>query len=128
LSELLSRLYDAISINIFSLSPAPCPKQYLFIFQLHIADLYVTAVGNIAHSIAAHPGPRKQKGDYEKSCNAFGTRRHPCLLCRADGRIHRYDAALKADPAGDLKPPPPASAAPSNTALNFTVADAKGLL
>jgi hypothetical protein len=33
---------------------------------------------------------------------------------------------LKAAPADNLKPVPPA--APSNTALNFTVADAKGLL
>jgi len=35
---------------------------------------------------------------------------------------------LKAVPAGSLKPAPAVVAAPSNTALNFTVADAKGLL
>ena len=35
---------------------------------------------------------------------------------------------LKAAPAGNLKPVPVVAAAPSNTALNFTVADAKGLL
>jgi hypothetical protein len=34
----------------------------------------------------------------------------------------------KAAPAGNLKPAPVAVAAPSNTAVNFTVADAKGLL
>jgi hypothetical protein len=35
---------------------------------------------------------------------------------------------LKAAPAGNLKPVLPVAAAPSDTALNFTVADAKGLL
>ena len=35
---------------------------------------------------------------------------------------------LKAAPAGNLIPVPAAAAAPSKIALNFTVADAKGLL
>jgi len=35
---------------------------------------------------------------------------------------------LKAAPADNLKPVPVAAAVPSKTALNFTVADAKGLL
>ena len=35
---------------------------------------------------------------------------------------------VKAVPAGTLKPVPTPVAPPSNTALNFTVADAKGLL
>ena len=36
--------------------------------------------------------------------------------------------SYKAAPAGNLKPVPVAAAVPSKTALNFTVADAKGLL
>ena len=35
---------------------------------------------------------------------------------------------LKATPAANLNPAPLATTAPSNTALNFTVADANGLL
>jgi hypothetical protein len=36
--------------------------------------------------------------------------------------------SFKAAPAGNLKPIPAAAVVPSKTALNFTVADAKGLL
>lgn len=48
MSELLSTLYDAIYINVIFRRSVIFYANYLFIFQLHIADLYGIVVIRIA--------------------------------------------------------------------------------
>jgi hypothetical protein len=130
--------------------------QYLFIFQLHIADMYVTVVSNIAHFDSRSPGakskavlgpwptPGEQLAPSAESSTGIPAQASRKVIMKRAALLlalavilafsARQMAAstgstppLTAAPAGNLKATPP-SAAPANAALNFTVADAKGLL
>jgi hypothetical protein len=133
------------------------PKQYLFIFQLHIVCLYATLVFNIAHFPGSsgakskaipmpRPVPAEQPAPSAERSTATG------ILAQARRKVIMKRAAtlltlavilassaaqmaastgttppLKAIPAGNLNTAPLKPVA-SNTVLNFSVMDLHGVL